>query len=169
MKLFVRSKYSYFHEMNTFFVYSIFKLKIFLKKMYAIVILCQVQCKLPFFPNRRNPYTRTVFYMLRVSLEKTAEHPNMPNGVKVLIHKLISVVCSLAAQTDSNNIDSFYLFGVPILPLSSHTVTIQTRSVETPVTQRRHLRAAVHTDRPTAALVLCCHDNHSLFGGINVK
>lgn len=49
------------------------------------------------YSSRRNPYTRTVFYMLRVSLEKTAEHPNMPNGVKVLIHKLISVVCSLAA------------------------------------------------------------------------
>jgi len=49
------------------------------------------------YSSRRNPYTRTVFYMLRVSLEKTAEHPSMPNGVKVLIYKFISVVCSLAA------------------------------------------------------------------------
>lgn len=49
------------------------------------------------YSSRRNPYTRTVFYMLRMSLEKTAEHPNMPNGVKVLIYKLISVVCSLGA------------------------------------------------------------------------
>jgi len=49
------------------------------------------------YSSRRNPYTRTVFYMLRMSLEKTAEHPNMPNGVKVLIYKLISVVSSLGA------------------------------------------------------------------------
>jgi hypothetical protein len=49
------------------------------------------------YSSRRNPYTRTVFYMLRMSLEKTAEHPNMPNGVKVLIYKFISVVCSLGA------------------------------------------------------------------------
>jgi len=50
------------------------------------------------YASRRNPYTRTVFYMLRVSLEKTAEHPNMPNGVKVLIYKFISVVSSLGTQ-----------------------------------------------------------------------
>lgn len=48
------------------------------------------------YASRRNPYTRTVFYMLRVSLEKTAEHPNMPNGAKALIYKFISVVCSMA-------------------------------------------------------------------------
>lgn len=48
------------------------------------------------YASRRNPYTRTVFYMLRVSLEKYAEDGSMPNGVKVLIHKLISVVSNLA-------------------------------------------------------------------------
>lgn len=48
------------------------------------------------YASRRNPYSRTVFYMLRVSLEKTAEHPQMPNGVKVLIHKLVSVVSNMA-------------------------------------------------------------------------
>jgi len=48
------------------------------------------------YNSRRNPYTRTVFYMLRVSLEKTAEHPNMPNGVKTLVYKFITVVSSMA-------------------------------------------------------------------------
>lgn len=48
------------------------------------------------YASRRNPYTRTVFYMLRMSLERTADHPNMPAGVKVLILKFISVVSSLA-------------------------------------------------------------------------
>lgn len=50
------------------------------------------------YSSRRNPYTRNVFFMLRMSLEKTADHPSMPMGVKSMIHKLISVVGSMAPQ-----------------------------------------------------------------------
>jgi len=48
------------------------------------------------YSSRRNPYTRNVFYMLRMSMEKTAEHPNLPSGAKSMIHKLIHFVSGLA-------------------------------------------------------------------------
>ena len=48
------------------------------------------------YSSRRNPYTRNVFYMLRMSIEKTAEHPNMPSGAKSMVHKLINFISGLA-------------------------------------------------------------------------
>ena len=48
------------------------------------------------YSSRRNPYTRNVFYMLRMSMEKTAEHPNMPSGAKSMVHKLINFISGLA-------------------------------------------------------------------------
>ena len=37
------------------------------------------------YTSRRNPYTRAVFYELRLGLEETASHPNMPVFVQNLI------------------------------------------------------------------------------------
>merc|ERR1712119_67018 len=36
------------------------------------------------YSSRRNPYTRAVFYELRLGLEETASHPNMPVFVQNL-------------------------------------------------------------------------------------
>jgi hypothetical protein len=48
------------------------------------------------YASRRNPYTRAVFYELRVAVEQTANHPKMPQAVGVLVQKAISVMSNMA-------------------------------------------------------------------------
>ena len=48
------------------------------------------------YTSRRNPYTRAVFYELRLGLEETANHPNMPVFVQNLIRKFVMMVSQLA-------------------------------------------------------------------------
>ncbi len=48
------------------------------------------------YASRRNPYTRAVFYELRVAMEQTANHPKMPGGVRTLVFKAINLVSSMA-------------------------------------------------------------------------
>jgi len=48
------------------------------------------------YSSRRNPYTRAVFYELRLALEQTANHPSMPGALKNLVLKFVSTVSSLA-------------------------------------------------------------------------
>ena len=51
------------------------------------------------YSSRRNPYTRAVFYELRVSLEQAAAAPNFPNFARGLLHKAINMVSNMAPQT----------------------------------------------------------------------
>ena len=48
------------------------------------------------YTSRRNPYTRAVFYELRLGLEETASHPNMPVFVQNLIRKFVMMVSQFA-------------------------------------------------------------------------
>ena len=50
------------------------------------------------YSSRRNPYTRAVFYELRVSLEQAAAAPNFPNFARGLLHKAINIVSNMAPQ-----------------------------------------------------------------------
>ena len=51
------------------------------------------------YSSRRNPYTRAVFYELRVSLEQAAAGPNFPQFARGLLYKAITMVSSMAPQT----------------------------------------------------------------------
>ncbi len=48
------------------------------------------------YSSRRNPYTRAVFYELRMSLEEAAAAPNFPNFARGLVHKGIRMVSNMA-------------------------------------------------------------------------
>ena len=48
------------------------------------------------YTSRRNPYTRSIFYELRVSLEQTSANPSVPQFARNIIHKGIGVVSNLA-------------------------------------------------------------------------
>lgn len=48
------------------------------------------------YSSRRNPYTRAVFYELRLALEQTANHPNMPGALRSLVLKFVSTVSNMA-------------------------------------------------------------------------
>jgi len=48
------------------------------------------------YTSRRNPYTRSIFYELRISLEQTAASPSVPQFARNLIHKGIGVVSNFA-------------------------------------------------------------------------
>lgn len=51
------------------------------------------------YASRRNPYTRTTFHELRMTLEMYLAHHNCPAGVRVLGYKLIGLVSRLAPTT----------------------------------------------------------------------
>jgi len=48
------------------------------------------------YTSRRNPYTRSIFYELRMSLEQSAANPSLPQFVRNVIFKGIGVVSNLA-------------------------------------------------------------------------
>ena len=51
------------------------------------------------YSSRRNPYTRAVFYELRISLEQAAAAPNFPNFARGILYKAIAMVSNMAPQT----------------------------------------------------------------------
>lgn len=51
------------------------------------------------YSSRRNPYTRSIFYELRMSLEQTSQSPSVPQFARNLIYKGIAIVSSLAPPT----------------------------------------------------------------------
>ena len=48
------------------------------------------------YTSRRNPYTRSIFYELRMSLEQSAANPSLPQFVRNVIFKGIGIVSNLA-------------------------------------------------------------------------
>lgn len=48
------------------------------------------------YDSRRNPYTRNMFYELRISVEAIAAKPNIPDFVRKSIYTGIAVVSRLA-------------------------------------------------------------------------
>lgn len=48
------------------------------------------------YSSRRNPYTRSIFYELRVSFEQAAASPSCPAFAKGLVHRSINLVSGLA-------------------------------------------------------------------------
>merc|ERR1712038_1711086 len=51
------------------------------------------------YSSRRNPYTRSIFYELRMSLEQTSQSPSVPQFARNLIYKGIAIASSLAPPT----------------------------------------------------------------------
>lgn len=51
------------------------------------------------YSSHRNPYTRTMFYELRVNMEQFAAKPAVPAICRNLVHQMIGIVCRLAPQT----------------------------------------------------------------------
>jgi len=51
------------------------------------------------YSSRRNPYTKTMFYELKVSAEMFASKPSCPQIVSNLIHKSIATLSRLAPVT----------------------------------------------------------------------
>lgn len=48
------------------------------------------------YSSRRNPYTRNMFYEMRLATESAAHHPQVPAIAKKLIFTSISVISRLA-------------------------------------------------------------------------
>jgi hypothetical protein len=48
------------------------------------------------YSSRRNPYTRAVFYELRIALEQTANHPSLPVAIRNLIMKCVGAISNMA-------------------------------------------------------------------------
>ena len=48
------------------------------------------------YASRRNPYTRSVFYELRVSMEQATMSPSCPQFLRNLVHKAIATVSNMA-------------------------------------------------------------------------
>lgn len=48
------------------------------------------------YSSRRNPYTRNMFYELRLATESAANNPRVPPFVRKAVHTSISVISRLA-------------------------------------------------------------------------
>ncbi|XP_023236285.1 transmembrane protein 33-like [Centruroides sculpturatus] len=51
------------------------------------------------YASRRNPYTRAMFHLMKLTIETFCNHPKCPTGIRVLCYKLMGFISRLAPLT----------------------------------------------------------------------